>query len=286
MNKKLFSMALVLLHCTLSSAETSVWKVRKGESVFFLGGTCHLLHPSDFPLPPEFENAYRQSDVIVFETDIAKCVDSSVQQQLMVNAVYPDGSTVEQHLSTKTYGMLCDYCNANQISIDRLKQFKPSIIAFAITVIALAKMGVTNKGVDFHFYEQAKKDQKPIETLETISQQINFILEAGKGNEDAFMVHTIKEMENIQHQYKHLIMAWKKGDVKKINAMLIADLKSKTPGLYKDLLKDRNTQWLPTIESYLQPSRKAFILVGVGHLVGPDGLLEALKSKGCKIEKR
>jgi uncharacterized protein YbaP (TraB family) len=28
-----------------------------------------------------------------------------------------------------------------------------------------------------------------------------------------------------------------------------------------------------------------FILVGTGHLVGPEGIIEALKKKGCIVDK-
>jgi len=59
----------------------------------------------------------------------------------------------------------------------------------------------------------------------------------------------------------------------------------KMPQLYKKLLTDRNKNWLPMIDAYTKPPRKEFILVGVGHLVGPDGIPAALRQKGCKVEK-
>jgi uncharacterized protein YbaP (TraB family) len=31
--------------------------------------------------------------------------------------------------------------------------------------------------------------------------------------------------------------------------------------------------------------RTKFVLVGVGHLVGPDGIIEALKKKGYTVDK-
>jgi hypothetical protein len=56
MKKILFSIILVLIFCTYSQAESSVWKIRKGDSVMYVGGTVHMLRQSDFPLPVEFQN--------------------------------------------------------------------------------------------------------------------------------------------------------------------------------------------------------------------------------------
>lgn len=278
-------MTLVLLHCALASTETSVWKVRKDDSVFYLGGTFHLLRPSDFPLPPEFEKAYRKSDIIVIETDIDKFYDPSVHEKLNSKAKYADGSTIDNYLSVRTYDMLREYCDANEISLDRLKKDKPSIIAAVIAVKALGKLGAFQDGVESYFYNRAKKDRKPIETLETVMQQIDYIVSMGQGYEDVFISHTLQDMKHTEKQYANLVSAWKKGDADTLTELMITNLRKKTPQVYKQLIKERNAHWLPIIEAYYQTCRKAFILVGVGHLVGPDGLLEALKRKGCKIEK-
>jgi uncharacterized protein YbaP (TraB family) len=51
------------------------------------------------------------------------------------------------------------------------------------------------------------------------------------------------------------------------------------------LITDRNRNWLPVIEAYQRKPQTRFILVGVGHLVGPDGLIEALKKRGYTVDK-
>ena len=46
-----------LANSALLSAKGPVWKVSKGGQTVYLGGTIHLLSPSDYPLPEEFEEA-------------------------------------------------------------------------------------------------------------------------------------------------------------------------------------------------------------------------------------
>jgi uncharacterized protein YbaP (TraB family) len=107
----------------------------------------------------------------------------------------------------------------------------------------------------------------------------------GDGYEDAFVTHSIKDLESIKQKYESMVDAWKTGDAKKLNDLMVAELKSKTPKLYKELIADRNVNWLPMIEPYQKTPQKEFILVGVGHLVGPDGIVEALRQKGYKVGK-
>ena len=55
---------------SIAIADSSVWKVQSDDSVLYIGGTCHVLRESDFPLPEEFQKAYEASATLVFETDI------------------------------------------------------------------------------------------------------------------------------------------------------------------------------------------------------------------------
>lgn len=285
MKKILLSVFIVLISCSYSHADSSVWKVQKGDSVLYIGGTIHILRPSDFPLPAEFQKAYSSSDILVFETDIGKMNDLSVQQKLMSQAVYADGSTIEQHLSAATYRLLNEYCASNGIPLEQLKRFKPSLIAVMVDTIELAKLGVVQEGVDMFFYKSAARDKKTIEGLETVDEQISYILNMGKGKEDEFITYSINDIKSTQENYETMVDSWKKGDVDKLNNLIIGEIKSEMPELYKNVIADRNNNWLPVIENYFDNQKTEFVLVGMAHLVGPDGIIEALINRGYKVEK-
>ena len=285
MKKILLSIFLIFIFCTHSQAESSVWKIQKGDSVMYIGGTIHVLRPSDFPLPDEFGKAYSFSDMLVFETDIGKSGELSTQQLLLSKAVYTDGSTVEQHLSTEAYSMLDEYCSSNGIPLEQLKMFKPQVIAVMIAAMDLAKFGASQEGVDMFFYKSAKKDDKAIGKFETIEEQIDFLLEMGKDNEDEFITYTINDINSTRENYETMVDSWKKGDEKKLYALIVDELKTNTPEIYKNIIIDRNNNWLPVIEKYFDNQKTEFVLVGMAHVVGPDGLIEQLRKKGYKVER-
>ena len=72
------------------SADTSVWVITSGSNTVYLGGTVHLLRPTDYPLPEEYEQAYQASSEIYFETDISSMTDFSVQAQMLQQLSYSD----------------------------------------------------------------------------------------------------------------------------------------------------------------------------------------------------
>jgi uncharacterized protein YbaP (TraB family) len=278
-------MALVALFATWASAGSSVWMVRKGNSVMYFGGTCHVLRESDFPLPPEFEKAYKASGVLVFETDIGKLRDPETQKRLLSRAMYGDGSTIDKHLSPRTYEELSSYCEANGIPLQALGRFRPSMLMVTLAVMELMKMGVTQQGVDQYFYDQALKDGKVVEGLETADEQIEYLVTMADGNEDDFVSYSLKDLKGIKENFDSIEHAWRTGDTKELDRIMIADLKTRWPKMYGKLIVERNRNWLRRIEGYRKTARTEFILVGVGHLVGPDGIIEALRKKGYRVNK-
>jgi len=285
MKRGIFSLMIVLFVCKWASAESSVWKVQKDSFVMYLGATCHVLRETDYPLPLEFDKAYKASEIVVFETEIGKLRDPSVQQKLLAQAMYDDGSTVDEHLSARVYSELSAYCESNSIPLPALKQLKPSMLMVTLTTMELMKLGVTQQGVESFFYGLGKRDKKIVEGLETAEEQINYIVSMADGNEDEFVTYSISDMKAIKPQLDILVNAWRKGDAETMNELMITELKTKLPNLYKKLITDRNSKWLPLIEAYMKTPQIEFVLVGAGHLVGTEGIIEILKKRGYTVDK-
>jgi len=279
------SITLVLLASTWASAQSSVWKATKDGSITYLGGTCHLLRPSDFPLPDEFDEAYNASEVIVFETDIGALKEPAAQQAILSRAVYDDGSTIDQHLSAEAYALLSSYCSSNSIPLEMIKQFKPSMIIIVIMMGELKKLGVSMEGVDAFYYKKATDDGKTLVFLETVEEQVEFIFGMSASNENDYVSHSINEVGEISEVYENLADAWRRGDTEKLGELMVKDLKEAMPQLYKELLTDRNKAWLPKLQALHETPEVELVLVGVGHMVGPDGIIFSLQEQGYQVEK-
>ena len=96
---KTLMIGLLTMAGVFANAESSVWKVSKGASVLYVGATCHLLREADFPLPPEFDKAFKAAALTVFETDIGKLQDPATQHEVLKRTMYADGSTVDKYIA-------------------------------------------------------------------------------------------------------------------------------------------------------------------------------------------
>ena len=103
------SVCKAVLSISPAIADTTVWSVRSGDNVIYLGGTVHFLRPGDYPLPDEFEEAYQASSELYFETDIAAMSDLSVQAQLLQQLTYSDDRSLRTVLSDEAYTALSAY---------------------------------------------------------------------------------------------------------------------------------------------------------------------------------
>lgn len=266
-------------------SDSPVWKVEKGGHKIFIGGTIHLLSASDYPLPKKFEEAYVQSEHLVFETDIQKIKNPEYQLKMMSELIFTDGRNLKQFLKEDTYLELEKYCLDIGLPIDVVVNFKAGMVAMMLTLMELQKLGVAESGVDEYYSTKAIQDNKSLGQLETAEQQFSFIASMGEGYEDDLIAYTLDDIKKLPSTWKQLKAAWRQGDIKELEKIALKPLKNNHPQSYDTLLVQRNNAWMPQIEAMLATKEVEFVLVGALHLVGDNGLLTKLSTKGYRVEK-
>ena len=265
-------------------AETSLWRVSKGDSELFIGGTIHVLSATDYPLPVEFEQAYKQSHTLVFETDLAAMAQPEVQQQLLQRVMYEKGKTLKDDLSPQTYKTLVDYAASVGLMIELLNQFKPPMVMITLVMAELHRLGMAETGVDNYFNQKALADGKTLGELETVQEQLTMIEYMGKGHEDELILNTIEEMKELPLIMGEMKDAWRSGDMERLEKLGISPMKTDFPDLYRLLLVDRNNAWIPKIEALLATPEIEFVLVGALHLAANEGVISKLRALGYTVE--
>jgi uncharacterized protein YbaP (TraB family) len=264
------------------SAQSSVWKVTKGEHSVYLGGTCHILRTNDYPLPTEFDAAYEAADSLVFEVDPDELQDPAFAMKLMAESVYKDGRTLKSVLNDEAYSALVEECRKANMPIEMIQSMKPGMAVMLLTIQELMKAGVSQEGVDLHYGKQAKADGKTVASLESTDFQLQLITSLGEGLESELVLYTLNDLHQINDLFDEMIVAWRSGNLDTINQLFVEDMEA-APGIYDTLLKDRNARWLPQIETMLKTAPIELVLVGVGHMAGEDGLIQMLQAKGYAV---
>jgi len=277
--------ASVFLFSSISYAQTSLWQISHDDKVLYLGGTIHMLRSSDYPLPVEYDAVYKQADRLVFETDIAGLGDPTVRQKMQQAVMYPAGNTLRQKLSPDVYQQVAERWQQSGFPLPVLDTLKPAGVVMTLTLAQLRSNGVDAEGLDQHYYQRADNDRKPVEGLETVNQQISFLAAMGEGNEDEFLLQTLEELELSEEYMQKLIKSWRSGDRAALEKLIVTDMRVEFPGIYQSLLVQRNNAWLPQIKRMLSNRSVELVLVGAGHLVGPDGLLQQLQKAGYIVRQ-
>lgn len=277
---------LLLAASTLARAQeqTSVFEVRDTDgNVLYLAGTIHLLRQSDYPLPPQFEQAYAASDRLYFETDINALNDVALQSSILQQLTYQDGRTVRDVLNDEAYAALEEYVNQAGMPMAMLQNFKPGLLYSTLSVVEFQKLGFTPQGVDVFFNTRAMGDGKTTGELESIQDQIDMLAAMGEGNESEFILYALEDFEQVGEQVEIMVEQWRSGDLQAMQELFVADMKDEAPEAYEAMLVERNRNWIPVIAEALRDEGTAMVLVGVAHLPGEDGLLELLETRGYSI---
>lgn len=263
----------------------SVWKVMSGNNALYLGGTIHILSPDDYPLPTAYDEAYRASDKVIFETDINTINSREFQQKMVSQLSYSDGTTIDQVLKPETYQALARFLEARHIPMDKIAPLKPSLIAMTLSVMELQSLGFTSEGVDQYYSAKATLDHKYQGWLEAPQDQIDVLESIGEGDESEMIDYSLQDIEDMPNTIDVLRKSWRDGNMIAMAEVTITDFKEDYPEIYEELLVARNKHWLPQIEAMLNDSSTEFVMVGAMHLAGPDGLLAQLEASGYQVEK-
>ncbi|QUM84774.1 TraB/GumN family protein [Moritella sp. 28] len=274
---------LILGVVNTAHATSSVWKVSHGEHSLYLGGTVHVLSLDDYPFPAEFDRAYALAETLVFETDMTKLESPEFQNSMLSQLRYPDGQDLTQNLTPETYKMLAAYCESRGIGMQVINNFKPSMISLMLTMAELQRLNLTGLGVDKYYNSKAVIDAKELGKLETVEQQLAFIVGMGKGKEDEFIRYSLEDIKTLPTFMHEMKTAWRHGNRQALIDLAITPLLTDFPDIYQSLLVQRNNNWLPQIEAMFDSKGTEFVLVGALHLVGKDGLLQRLEAAGYKV---
>jgi uncharacterized protein YbaP (TraB family) len=272
-------------HAQRTTKKNFLWSVTTDKATIYLLGSIHLLTSDSYPLDKNIETAYRNSKKVVFETDIGGMNATAVREKMTIRALYPEGQTLQQNIAPKTYRLLEKKVIEVGLSMNQLNRLRPWMCALTLVLLELQKMGLDpNYGIDRYFFNKARQDKKEMVFLESIEYQINLFAEMNSQEEESFLQQMLKDLEVVETMLTDIVSAWETGDAEQLGSILTISFKDHQD-IYHRFLTQRNKTWLSKIEGLMAYGDNALIIIGAGHLVGPDNLLQLIKDKGYTVEQ-
>jgi uncharacterized protein YbaP (TraB family) len=104
-------------------------------------------------------------------------------------------------------------------------------------------------------------------------------------DQKSFLSQTLKDLEISVQLADDMVAAWQRGDADKLYALLFKSFQE-YPGIEDRLLIQRNKDWILKIEQMLEKPQNTMVIVGAGHLIGPEGIVQLLKQKGYAVKQK
>lgn len=286
-------LAAVFVPTPSSMAGTAcVWRVTNSPAPCYLVGTLHALSGKDYPLPPPYYQAIKESQQFYFE--IAPDYKSDFGKRWDAATTYPKGDEIRHHIHPQAWDFLEKrFRRSNYIGhgfhfgehyVEDIRCLRPWAITFYIWGIRGYSDVYSSNGVDNYIAYQARRAGKACGGLETPAEHVEVL--AGMADIDAelLLLDTLVRGDQRREDYNKSREAWRHGDV----ATLIAQEKRErdvNPGGEMRLLDYRNLRWIPKIEGAMKGGKATAIVAGCNHFVGTNSVVDLLQKKGYKIEQ-
>lgn len=265
-------------------AQSSVWEASYKGNRVLLGGTVHMLKASDYPLPEEYPAALEASEVVVFETDMMTMEDPAFGMKVAQAMMLPAGTTLESTLEPDTWQALQAFAADSGFPLAQFQMFQPAMVSITMTVLEMQKLGFA-EGVDKYYFDQARKLEKSIQSLETPDEQLQLLVSMIDVDPDEMIAVTLKDLETLPETLDETVAAWRRGDTDALDDFMGKRMRTEVPELYDLMITERNRNWTEQILGMLETPETEFVLVGTMHLAGDDSVQSMLEDKGVKVRR-
>lgn len=270
------------------AGSTFLWKISGNDANGWLLGSIHMAPPSLYPLPARIDQAWSDSDELVVEADILNTEGAELQQAMLHAALFTDGRTLSQALPKETWDATATQLAHYGIDPRMMQPFKPWFVALTLSSQAMIAAGsLPEHGMDLHFLKRAMELHRPIVELEGASFQIELLSSFSDDEQQLFLSSTLLSLHQLDADMKSMLAAWQSGDVAAMEQQLTQGVVTEDDrALYAKFMTDRNAAMADGVEKRLRTGRTTFVVVGAGHLVGDDGLVELLRARGYRVEQQ
>ena len=263
-----------------------IYKIQSDTNTVYLLGSIHVLAEEYYPLTRSFSYAYYNSQKVVFEIDPEILFSPKASKTNEKYYTFQDGNTLQTVLSPGTYRLLKKKLKKLDIDIKDVHKFKPWVLHLTLSGKIDSSIDFRpDLGIENHFYRMAKDAGKPTGGLETIQDQLDVFDTLPMKVQEALLKESLALTNSKKREkaFLHMVKAWHQGNLDGLE-VLVESFK-RYPLYYKNLLVQRNNNWVPQIEEFLTEEKNVLVIVGAAHLPGEDGLLHLLTKKGYELER-
>lgn len=270
------------------------WKIegtdKNGDpSTVYLQGTVHVADSRAFPFSETVTEAFKNSDQIYAE--LSKKDMKSLELQsvgiVLKSLKKADGRNILNYLGDEEKKILYDTIGKSEVN--SLAMYEPWILTQMLTLELYTNAGLSgNSGVDYYFYDLAKKLEKNVYGLDKLQTQMD-IISFGTYEEqlDALyqIIANLSNPERFNDELIKMYEAYLSDDRETLCNMFSLDFEEGSEEFVEAILDDRNKSWADQIANFLNEGGTTFIFAGSAHFLGDRSVFHYLKENGTLAEE-
>lgn len=265
-------------------AQPPVWTVRDADSELLLFGSVHVLPDGLDWRPAALIESLAKAEDVWFEMPMDLESEAQSARLAAARGLLPAGQSLQQLLPPRSWERLLAAAQRYRLSPDMLARMEPWLAEVALSGAVYQLAGASPaKGVEKQLHATAPPSARR-KAFETPEQQIAFFDEAPLADQIASLEHSLEEIEQDPEAFSTLVGAWMAGDLAELQRIAIDPLRAAAPVIYRRVVTERNAVWTRELDLRLKGAGRSVVVVGVGHLIGPEGLPARLRALGYSVE--
>ena len=268
-----------------AAAAPPVWHVEEpsgGKITLF--GSVHLLSDATQWRNPALNADLAGAGAVWFEIPIDTVSQTEAGQLALQKGLLPEGQTLEAILPPDLYARTVALAEHEGLPTASLQRMRPWMAELTLSLFYFEKQGArSDLGVEEQI-SAAIPTTAERGAFETVASQIDLFADDPLPEQIASLRETLDEIGKDPGIFDRLAKAWAAGDVNGIEHEAIEPMKREDAALYDRLIVARNRRFAARIGELAQQGRNVFVVVGVGHLVGPEGVPTLLRQAGFKVD--
>ncbi len=266
-----------------------LWEVTRPEAPdkpLYLTGSVHLGKPGQFIFPPSMEAAFARSQALVVELDPTKAEGQEVQQGVTRLGILTPPDGLSEHLSAETRALLPGALQRLGFPRVAAERMRPWLLAITLEVLELQKAGYSDaSGIDQLLLGRARGKMKVVE-LETPEAQIRVLAGFPDEVQELMLKEQLQDESVTGEALGKMTAAWSAGDPDALATMLFENAGNPVyEPFYEALFFARNRRMADKLVELLDAPETHFAVVGAGHLVGKEGLVDLLTRRGLNVRQ-
>lgn len=291
MRKLLIS--LLALLCATGAQAQLLWRITGGNCYkpSYMFGTIHLESSSYIDSVPGLSEVMGRVDAIYGEVVQDEMMSKNVMSKVLKQSVAPADSTIDRLLTPEQYKMVDSVVSRYMmglIGLDRLSKLKPMAIVMQLEAMQMAKYfpdfkSLAGGGIDMAVQRRGSELGKYVGGFETVEQQLSIAYGSTLQEQARVLVEMCASDNEFAHNNRRLCDLYHSQDLKALQEHLFDPERGMSGENLERMCYSRNRKWMDRIVATL-PVQSMLIVVGAAHLMGEQGLIELLRSRGYVVE--